>query len=136
MASTAGPREVLARFRDAAIGQSTDGMRRLYAADAIHEFPFHRPGVPARLTGRDEIVAWTAAGWRARRFEYERYRTLAVHDTGDPGTIVVEQQAIGRNTASGREFVLPNIVVLTVRHGLIGHLRDYVNLVAVDAALS
>lgn len=133
---TASPREVLTRFRTAAIDQSVDDMRRLYAPDAVHEFPFHRPGVPARLTGRDEIVAWTTAGWRTRRIAYDRYRTMAVHDTGDPATIVVEQQALGRNLATGHEFALPNIIVLTARYGRITHLRDYVNLVAVDAALS
>lgn len=132
---TAGPREVLERYRRAAISQAVDDLRGLYAADAVHEFPFTPPGVPSRLAGRDEIVGWIAAGWRALPLRYERYRTIASHDTGDPRTIVVEQEAIGRNTSSGREFALPNIVVLTVRDGQIAHLRDYVNvLAAADAA--
>ncbi|HEY3504225.1 MAG TPA: nuclear transport factor 2 family protein [Actinocatenispora sp.] len=133
--STAGPREVLARFRRAAVGQSVDDLRRVYAPDAVHEFPFVRPGVPSRLTGRDEIVGWISAGWRTLPLRYERYRTIAVHDTGEPATIVVEQEAIGRNASTGRDFVLPNIVVLTVHGGRITRLRDYVNvLAAADAA--
>ncbi|WP_261571099.1 nuclear transport factor 2 family protein [Frankia gtarii] len=132
---TAGPREVLELYRRAAIRQAADDMRDLYAADAIHEFPFTPPGVPSRLTGRDEIVGWIAAGWRTLPLRYERYRTIASHDTADPRTIIVEQEAIGRNTSSGREFTLPNIVVLTVHDGQIAHLRDYVNiLAAADAA--
>ncbi|MCM3920431.1 nuclear transport factor 2 family protein [Frankia sp. AiPs1] len=132
---TADPRDVLEQCRRAAVNQAVDAVRRLYALDAVHEFPFTPPGMASRLTGRDEIVGWIAAGWRTLPLRYERYRTLAIHDTRDPRTIIVEQEAIGRNTSTGREFALPNIVVLTVRDGQIAHLRDYVNvLVAADAA--
>jgi len=130
----AGPREVLERFRQAAIDQSVDDMARLYALDAVHEFPFTRPGLPSRLEGRDEIVSWSAAVWKTNTITYERYRTLAIHDTGDPETIIVEQEAIGTSTATG-EFALPNLVVLTVRDGEIVRLRDYVNILAASAAI-
>lgn len=132
-----GAREVLERHRQAAINQSADDMGRLYAVDAVHEFPFTAPGVPSRLEGRDEIVNWIAAGWKTNTLKYERYRTLAIHDTDDtddPGTIIVEQEALGISTSTG-EFALPNIVVLTVRDGRIAHLRDYVNILAASAAI-
>jgi ketosteroid isomerase-like protein len=109
-------------------------MSRLYAVDAVHEFPFTRPGAPSRLEGRDEIVNWIAAGWHAYPLKYERYRTLAIHDTGDPETIIVEQEAIGTSASTG-EFALPNIVVLTVRNGQIARLRDYVSILAATAAM-
>lgn len=131
---SAGAREVLERLRQAAISQSADDMSRLYAADAVHEFPFTAPGVPSRLEGRDEIVNWIAAGWKASQLNYERYRTLAVHDTNNPETIIVEQEALGTSASAG-EFVLPNIVVLTVRNGQIAYLRDYVNILAAAAAM-
>jgi ketosteroid isomerase-like protein len=130
----AGAREVLERLRQAAVSQSADDMSRLYAADAVHEFPFTRPGAPSRLQGRDEIVNWIAAGWEAYPLKYERYRTLAVYDTDDPETIIVEQEALGTSTSTG-EFALPNIVVLTVRNGQIARLRDYVNILAAAAAV-
>jgi ketosteroid isomerase-like protein len=129
-----GPHEVLERLRRAAIDQSVDDLRQVYAADAVHEFPFTRTDLPSRLEGRDEIVNWIAAGWQANLLKYESYRTLAIHDTGDPNTIVVEQQAIGTSAATG-EFALPNIVVLTARVGRITHLRDYVNILAATAAI-
>lgn len=129
-----GPRGVLDRFRQAAIDQSADDMRRMYTLDAVHEFPFAYPGVPARLAGRDAIVNWIAAGWKANPMRYESYRTVAVHETGDPNTIVVEQEAVGTNTSAG-DFALPNIVVLTVRNGQIARLRDYVDIMAAAAAL-
>lgn len=124
-----GAREALERWRQASISQSADEMRRVYAVDAVHEFPFTRQDLPSRLEGRDEIVEWIAAGWKT--FRYERYRTIAIHDTNDPGTIIVEQEAIG---ATG-EFALPNIVVLTARNGQIAHLRDYVNILAAEAVM-
>jgi ketosteroid isomerase-like protein len=130
----AGAREVLGRLRQAAISQSADAMSRLYAADAVHEFPFTRPGVASRLDGRDEIMDWITAGWTAFPLKYERYRTLAIHDTSDPETIIVEQEAIGTSASTG-EFALPNILVLTVRNGQIARLRDYVNILAAAAAM-
>jgi ketosteroid isomerase-like protein len=130
----ASPREVLERLRQAAISQSADDLSRVYAADAVHEFPFTAPGVPSRLSGRDEIVDWIAAGWKTYPLRYERYRTLAIHDTSDPETIIVEQEAIGASASAG-EFALPNIMVLTVHHGQIARLRDYVNIAAAAAAL-
>ncbi|MEU4410987.1 nuclear transport factor 2 family protein [Streptosporangium sp. NPDC023963] len=130
----AGAREVLERFRQAAIGQSVDDMSRLYAVGAVHEFPFTLPGLPSRLEGRDEIVNWIAAGWKADLLRYERYRTLAIHETDDPETIIVEQEALGTSASTG-EFALPNIVVLTVHNGQITHLRDYVNIPAAAAAI-
>ncbi|MGC1285029.1 MAG: nuclear transport factor 2 family protein [Streptosporangiaceae bacterium] len=130
----ADARGVLERLRQAAIRQSTDDMSRVYAADAVHEFPFTRPGVPSRLEGRDEIVNWIAAGWKAYPLKYERYRTLAIYDTNDPETIIVEQEALGTSASTG-EFALPNIVVLTVRNGQIVRLRDYVNILAAADAM-
>lgn len=130
----ASAREILERFRQAAINQSADDMSRLHAADAVHEFPFTRPGLPSRLEGRDEIVNFMAAGWQAYRLKYERYRTHAIHDTSDPETIVVEQEVLGTSASTG-EFALPNIVVLTARNGQITRLRDYVSVPAAAAAM-
>jgi ketosteroid isomerase-like protein len=129
-----GPREVLERWRQAAINQSVEEMTRVFAVDAVHEFPFTRPGLPSRLVGREEIVRFSTAVWDTNTFEYERYRTLAIHDTSDPNTIVVEQEALGTGTSTG-EFALPNIIVLTARDGQIAHLRDYVNILAAEAAM-
>ncbi|HEY2280582.1 MAG TPA: nuclear transport factor 2 family protein [Streptosporangiaceae bacterium] len=130
----AGPRAVLERLRQASISQSAADLSQVYAAEAVHEFPFTRPGLPSRLSGRDEIVNWITGGWKANPLRYERYRTHAIHDTGDPGTIIVEQEALGTSAVTG-EFALPNLVVLTAHHGQIVRLRDYVSIPAAAAAL-
>lgn len=129
---TADTLQILERFRNAAVRQSADAMRDVYAIDAVHEFPFTSPGIPSRLQGREEIIDFIVASWNMP-LRYERYQTLAVHHTADPNTIVVEQQVLGTSTATG-SFVLPNIVVLVVRDGQIAHLRDYVNVRAAAEA--
>ena len=129
-----GALEVLQRMREAAVTRSAGDMSSVYAVDAVHEFPFARPGVPTRLEGRDAIMSFITAFWSTSPLRYERYRTIAIHGTADPDTIVVEQDVQGTSSTTG-SFVLPNIVVLKARHGQIAHLRDYANLLAVEEAI-
>jgi uncharacterized protein len=130
----AGPRAVLARFQQAAIERSLTSMVDLYAEDAIHEFPFTRPGVPSRLQGREQIRTVMQANWETNPLRYKAYRNVVIHETADPEVIVVEQDVTGTAATTGRDFTLPNIVVLRVRDGQIVHFRDYVNVVAVAEA--
>jgi uncharacterized protein len=130
----AGPREVLARFQQAAIERSLTSMVDLYAEDAIHEFPFTRPGVPSRLQGREQIRTFMQANWETNPLRYKAYRNVVIYETADPEVIVVEQDVTGTAATTSRDFTLPNIVVLRVRDGQIVHFRDYVNVVAVAEA--
>ena len=65
---------------------------------------------------------------------FDGYRTLALHATADPRTVVVEQEAFGTSASTGA-FTLPSIVVLTVADGQILRLRDYVDVRAAAAVL-
>jgi len=129
-----GALDVLERMREAAIARSAGDMSRVYAADAVHEFPFARPGVPSRMEGRDAIMSFITAFWSTSPLRFERYQTIAIHGTADPDTIVVEQEVEGTSSTTG-SFVLPTIMVLKARHGQIAHLRDYANLLAVEQAI-
>lgn len=129
-----GALEVLERMREAAITRSARDMSSVYAVDAVHEFPFTRPGVPSRIEGRDAIMGFISEFWSTSPLRYERYRTIAIHGTADPDTIVVEQEVAGTSSTTG-SFALPNIMVLKTRHGEIAHLRDYANLLAVEEAI-
>ena len=128
------PANEFCRMRDAAIARSAGDMSSVYAVDAVHEFPFSRPGVPSRMEGKDAIMSFITAFWSTSPLRYERYRTIAIHGTADPDTIVVEQEVEGISSTTG-SFVLPNIVVLKIRHGQIAHVRDYANLLAVEEAI-
>jgi ketosteroid isomerase-like protein len=134
MISPPGALDVLERMRDAAIACSAGDMSSVYAADAVHEFPFAPPGVPSRMEGRDAIMGFITTFWSTSPLRYESYRTIAIHGTADPDTIVVEQEVQGTSSTTG-PFVLPNIMVLKARHGQIAHLRDYANLLAVEEAI-
>jgi len=116
------------------IHKSTDDFANLYALDGIHEFPFTRPGGPSGLQGREETRALAQANGDASPLQYQEYRNVVVHETADPEVIIVEQEAAGTVTTTGRPFTLPNIIVLKVRDGRIAHLRDYVNILAVAEA--
>ena len=59
----AGALDVLERMREAAITRSAGDMSSVYAAGAVHEFPFTRPGVPSRVEGRDAIMSFITAFW-------------------------------------------------------------------------
>jgi ketosteroid isomerase-like protein len=73
--------------------------------------------------------------YRSLPLQYTEYRTIAVHEVTDT-TLVVEQEALGVNTATGARFVLPNIAVLRIdAEGLIVSYRDYANPVAVTNAV-
>jgi ketosteroid isomerase-like protein len=128
------PQSVLERFRQAAIDESAEDMHGVYAVNAVHEFPFIRTGVPSRMEGRDAILEFMTAFWGAGPLKYERYRTIAIHATADPDTIVVDQEVHGTSATTG-SFVLPNLMIMTVRNGEITHLRDFANLYALDAAV-
>jgi uncharacterized protein len=106
---------VVERLRSAATAQSASAMAELYAVDAVHEFPFTRPGLPSRLVGRDAIMEFIVAGWTGP-LRYERYETVSAYTTNDPDTVVVQQDVHGTSSTTG-PFVLPNLVVLTVADG-------------------
>jgi ketosteroid isomerase-like protein len=127
--------ELLDRLREASLAQDAGGLAALYAEDGVHEFPFVTPGAPTSISGRAAIEEFNATVYRALPFAYREYRTIAVHQVGET-TLVVEQEALGSNTVTGAQFVLPNVwVIETDAQGLISKLRDYVNPVAVTEAL-
>jgi hypothetical protein len=70
-------------------------MARLDAEDDVHEFPVTVPGMPSRVVSRETIVGFIASNWEASPLWVARYRTIAVHETSDPTTIVVEHEGIG-----------------------------------------
>jgi ketosteroid isomerase-like protein len=61
-------------------------------------------------------------------------RSVAVHQTGDPEVLVVEQVVVGVNVATGAAFELPGVLVLRVQDGRIVHVRDYMDALAVVGA--
>ncbi|MGW0683871.1 nuclear transport factor 2 family protein [Streptomyces sp. NPDC002754] len=123
-----GPRDVLARFHRAMLDKSADDLADLYAADAVHEFPFLGfPGMPERYQGREEVRAGYRAAWGASPAQPQRIDDVRVHESADPELITVEHVVVGTASTTGRTFSFPGLLVLRVRSGLIVHVRDYMD---------
>lgn len=124
-----GPRAVRVRYRQAVLDRSADDLADLHAADAVHEFPFAFPGLPAlprarggarrvpALWGRESGPA--GADRRVRRPRHRRSR-------GDRRGAERRRDARPRRAA----FAVPGPLVLRVRDGLPVHVRDYMDAAA------
>lgn len=129
MTDTPTAREIAERIEKLLLAQDFSGFADLFAADAVFEYPFVAPGWPAELHGREAIRAHVVAtrGDIRTRVELTGFRTT-VHQTTDPGVVVLEHVASGTTRATGQPFRLNSGVgVLTVRDGEITHYRDYTN---------
>ncbi|WP_326821850.1 nuclear transport factor 2 family protein [Streptosporangium sp. NBC_01756] len=130
-----GPREVFElmgrHWLEGAAGFPGD----LVAEDVVVEMPFAAPGGPRRIEGREKFRAFAEAGRAALPVRFEEIRDVAVHQTTDPETIVVEYEMAGTVTTTGHRADASFIGVLTVRDGKIVRWREYQNVPAIAAAL-
>ncbi|MFH8336483.1 nuclear transport factor 2 family protein [Streptomyces sp. AM6-12] len=104
----------------------------LWAGDGVMEFPFAPDGWPRRLEGREAVAAYM------RRYpdhiDLHDFRDVRIHQTTDPGTIVVEMRGVGRMVETNAPFDMTYIAVVTVRNGRIASYRDYWNPLAAQEA--
>ncbi|NEC63811.1 nuclear transport factor 2 family protein [Streptomyces sp. SID9727] len=128
------PHEVLTRYYQAMIDKSPDDLADLYAADAVHEFPFASPGFPPRFEGREAVRAGYRAVWGASPAEVREVRRIAVHEAAEPGVIVAEHVVVGVLPGKAGEFTVPGLLVLHVRGGLLTRVRDYMDSAGVADA--
>lgn len=108
----------------------------LCAPDILVETPFAPPGSRTRIEGREEWLAFAAAGRAALPVRFEECRDLSVHDTADPDVIVVEYELTGVHVVTGRRATAAFIGVLRVRDGRVTQWREYQNVPAIAAAIS
>jgi ketosteroid isomerase-like protein len=132
MPQSASPREVFAQLLDGVTSRALADLHTLYAEDAVVEHPF-ATSAARRLEGREAIRQHFAAG--ASIPLEMRASNIVIHDTADPELIVAEFDYHGRVTSTSRTFAVPNIFVIRVRDGKIVSSRDYVNHLALAAAL-
>ncbi|MCX5344934.1 nuclear transport factor 2 family protein [Streptomyces atratus] len=123
------PREVLVRYHQAMLDKSADDLADLYAADAVHEFPFTSPGFPSRYEGREEVRAGYRAAWGASPVRVEAIEDMEVHETADPEVIIGEHAVVGALPIG--TFTVPGVLIVRVHDGLITRVRDYMDGLAV-----
>ncbi|MEV4456393.1 nuclear transport factor 2 family protein [Microbispora sp. NPDC049633] len=122
------PREVLVRYHRAMVDRSADDLAGLYAADAVHVFPFRVPRFPARLEGREEIRALYRGTWGASPVRLAEIRDVVVHEAADPEVVTGEWEGIGSVEPDGRPFRATGLLTLRVRNGEIVETRDYMDV--------
>jgi ketosteroid isomerase-like protein len=126
------PHEVYARM-----GRSwVDGGEDVWAEDVVVESPFARPGRPKRIEGRAAFREIAEAGRAALPVTFQEHNTIAVHDTTDPNTIVVEYELVATLNATGARHSARFIGVLTARDGQVVLWREYQDTATIDAALA
>ncbi|WP_433234165.1 nuclear transport factor 2 family protein [Actinomadura nitritigenes] len=132
MSEFATPRAVFQRLIDGVTARRPDGLPQLYAEDAVVVHPFARPA--SRLEGREALREHFA---QLETLPVEMTaRNVVVHQTADPEVIVAEFEYAGRNTETGRDFVVPNVFVMRVRDGRIVESRDYAHHQAFEEAMA
>lgn len=110
----------------------TDEWVKLFAADAVLEFPFAPAGMPKQVQGHDALVAHMRGF--PETFDVE-FVDLEFHETVDPTLVIAEFRSVGAAVPTGKAYEQTCIsVVRTDEQGLITHYLDYWNpLVAIEA---
>ena len=106
----------------------------LLAEDVVMETPF-APGGPRRWVGRDEWLAFAGPARAGFPVRFDRFTTLAVHETLDPEVAVIEYELTGEITTTGQRGAARFIGVLRVRDGRIAGWREYQDTYAIRQAL-
>lgn len=104
-----------------------DALASQFASNGVLELPFAPSGLPRRVEGRDAIRALYRNAASARTRPSFEFRSVVVHETVDPETIVTEFEVHAREPESGEGYRFANVQVMTVRAGEIVSLRDYWN---------
>jgi ketosteroid isomerase-like protein len=100
----------------------------LWHEDGVLEFPFAPEGWPRRLEGKAAVSGYMRH--YPDHIDLHDFPEVRIHETGDPGIIVVEMRGVGRLVPTGEPFDMSYIAVVTVVDGLITHYRDYWNPLA------
>ncbi|MGC4952569.1 nuclear transport factor 2 family protein [Actinomadura citrea] len=130
------PRELFQRMQECWLSHPTALIGDLLTDDAVVETPFAPPGRPTRFEGRQRFLAFADPQRAALPVRFDACRTIAVHDTRAPDTIVVEYELTGTNTRTAKQSTAAFIAVLTARDGKVALWREYQNTLAIMHALA
>jgi ketosteroid isomerase-like protein len=130
------PRDVFHRMRQQWLGHPGALTGDDLTDDVIVEFPFAAPGRPNRLEGKQRFLEFANPQRATLPIHFDDCRTVAIHDTADPNTIVVEYELTGTSTKTNQQSTAAFVAVLTFRDGKVARWREYQNTLAILQALS
>jgi uncharacterized protein len=119
-----GARVLLGRAHELFLTGRTLEFPRLFAEHGVHELPFAPPGVPPVLTGPAAIGEYLASA-SAAPMKLTEYRNEAIQET--PAGLVVEYDACGTVTATGKPYSMRHVLFVQAEGGKITVWRDYWN---------
>lgn len=117
--------DLIPRALQLLLDKDMTGFAGLWAVDGVMEFPFAPPGCPSRLQGRAAIEEYLRD--YPKMLDIQGFPTQVVHQSVDPGVVVVEFDAEGVVVPTGKPYRFSYIAVITVRDGEIVSYRDYWN---------
>lgn len=129
------PYEVFQRMQREWLGEPGPLTGEEYAEDVVIEVPFAPAGHRNRFEGRQAFLDFANPRREGLPVRFDDCRTLAVHETQDPDTIVVEYELVGTLLKTGEQKDATFIGVLTVKDGKVTRWREYQNTLAMLQAL-
>jgi len=132
---TSTPREVAERVARMVGGEALT-FADMFAVDGVLTYPFAAPGTPPELRGREAIRAQFAAlaDGSAALFDMAGISSV-IRETDDPEVVVAEIAHHGRSRITGEPYRIAAVGVIRVRDGEIVEYADYMDPVALSAAL-
>lgn len=131
------PREVAELVRQMVAGEGVV-FADLFAADGVINYPFAAPGAPPQLNGQAAIREYfdgIARSGSRELFEQEGDVTSVIRETDDPEVVVAEIRHHGWSKMANAPYSLTAVGVIRVRDGQIVQYDDYMNPIALAAAL-
>jgi ketosteroid isomerase-like protein len=129
------PHELFESMKTEWLTKPTEVTGEQLADDVVIEMPFAPPGARDRFESKQAFLDFARPQRAAFPARIDECRTIAVHDTTDPETIVVEYELAGISPKDGARSAAGFVVVLTAREGRITHWREYQNVAAMQRAL-
>jgi uncharacterized protein len=119
----------LARALEALQAGDVDDYLKIYAPDAVHEFPFAPEGAIPRLVGRDAIAAYMRQ--LPKHIRFGPLSDLRVREAGNE--VIIEGTAHHRRIPDDTPRDLSCVWFITVRDGQVTNFRDYMNPLQLSA---
>ncbi|MEU5941146.1 nuclear transport factor 2 family protein [Micromonospora sp. NPDC047548] len=129
------PHEVFQRMQQQWLGLPAPLTGDDLAEDVIIEIPFAPPGHQGRFEGKQQFLDFANPQRAALPVRFDECRTIALHDTKDPNTIIIEYELTGTSTRTNQQSTAAFIGVLTVHDGKVTRWREYQNIMAILQAL-
>ncbi|TKC91475.1 nuclear transport factor 2 family protein [Polyangium fumosum] len=98
----------------------------LFADDAVVEFPYAPPGLPARLEGKAAIDTYFRP--TPQTFVGLTFSDVRRYVTTDPDVALAEVHGTAQIPATGKRYEQDYVMVLRTRAGKIVHYREYWNV--------